>query len=311
MPTPITINVRNESLTTQNFFFFQQPAIYTGGQGVYTNSLFTQALFPYSTSGAVLTFSVILQFYAGVQQQDSPPVVGQSSGQLAASQAIGLTPAAGGAPTNNRTTMTVSPSLGLSVPVSTPGPQTGSLRIITPPFNPLLTNYNAGSAVQTLTGGVTLSNFVTAQPNSNLDCQPIIKFYVQTGTYTPGTVMNFTSSSATAALCDATPGFSTFDVRYRPDGTWSITPYALLRTAGGAFRLVDGVDMENAEVKNEAGTAVISTGYAADFNSPVTIQHLSNPGQIIALNEYQVGPSGGPFVGRMCTQIAGNTATFE
>jgi hypothetical protein len=311
MTTPITINVRNNSLALQNFFFFQQPAIYTGGQQVYTNSLYTAALLPYSTSGAILTFSVILQYYAGVQQQVSPPTIGNPSGQLAASQAIGLTPAPGGTLTNNTTTMTVSPSLGLSVPVSTTGPQAGSFRIITPVFNPVLTNYNAGSAVQTLTGGITLSNFVTAQPNSNLDCQPVIVFYVQTGTYTPGTVMNFTSSSATAATCNFTPGYSTYSVAYNADGTWTTTPFSMVRSAGGVYSLVEGSVAVNAEIKNEAGTAVISTGYAADFHAPVTVQNLSNPGVINLFGEYQVGPTGGPYVGRMCTHIAGNTATFS
>ena len=311
MATTITINVKNKSQSLQNFFFFQQPAIYTGGQDVYTNSLYSQALLPYDESGAGLTFSVILQYYAGVQQQVQPPQIGQPSGQLAASRAIGLTPAQGGAPTNNTTTMTVSPSLGLSVPVSTMGPQAGSFRIITPVFNPVLTNYNAGAAVQTLTGGIRLSNFVTAQPNSNLDCQPNIIFYVQTGTYTAGTVMNFSESSATAAVCDATPGYSTFDVVYNMDGTWKVTPFALLRTEGGRDSLIPGSAAVNAEIKNEAGTAIISSAYAADFNVPVTIQNLSNPDGIVQFNEYQVGPTGGPYVGLMCTNIAGNTATFS
>jgi len=312
MPTPITINVRNNSAVPQNFFFFQQPAKYSGGQVPYTNSLYTQTLLPYATSGAVLSFSVVLQFYAGVQQQVSPPAIGQPSGQLAASQPIGLTPAAGGASTLNTTSMSVTPSLGLSVPVSTPGPQTGSFRILTPVFNPVLNNYNAGSAVQTLTGGITLSNFVTAQPNSNLDCQPIITFYVQTGTYTPGTVMNFTSSSATAAVCDATPGYSTFNVQYNADGTWTVTPFALVRAAEGSFKLIEGAVAVNAEVMNEAGTAVISTGYVAggNFHSPVTVQNLSNPGAISVFSEYQVGPIGGPYVGSMCTNKVGAAATF-
>jgi len=318
MATMITINVRNNSPVLQNFFFFQQPAIYTGGAQVYSNSLYSQALLPYATSGAVLTFSMVLQNYAGVQQQIMPPQVGQPSGQLAAIQPIGLTPAPGGAPTNNATTMTVSPSLGLSVPVTTSGPQQGSFRIITPVFNPVLANYNAGSAVQTLMGGIILSNFVTAQPNTNLDCQPIIKFYVQTGTYTAGTVMNFTASSATAALCDATPGYSSFNVSYNPDGTWTVTPFALVRAAGGASALVEGSagviegsNPQNTEIKNEAGTAVISTGYTANFNPPVMVQNLSHPNAIQMYSEYQVGPIGGPSSGRMCTQRAGNTAVFS
>lgn len=72
MATTITINVQNNSPSLQNFFFFQQPAIYTGGPEVYTNSLYSQALLPYATSGAILTFSLILQDYAGVQQQVTP-----------------------------------------------------------------------------------------------------------------------------------------------------------------------------------------------------------------------------------------------
>ncbi|MBX9932548.1 MAG: hypothetical protein K2Y56_13565 [Methylobacterium sp.] len=309
MPTPITINVKNMSSTPQSFFFFQAPAIYSGGTNVYTNSLYTQTLLPYSTSGAVLTFSLILQFLAGVQQQVSPPVVGQPSGQLAASQPIGLTPAAGGTPTNNTTTMLL-PSLGLTVPVSTQGPQAGSFRIITPPYNPVLQSYNAGSAIQTVSGGVTLSNFVTATPNSNLDCQPVLQFYVATGTYTPGTVMNFTSSSATAALCDATPGYTTFNVAYNADGTWSVTPFAL-------FSLSDADDWSgivpgpNAEVRNEAGTATISTGSAANFLSPVTVTNLSNPNAIQVYGEYPVGPTGGPYRGLMCTSNAAGTAIFS
>jgi hypothetical protein len=35
----LTINVKNYESQTQNFHFFQQPAIYTGGGQVYSNSL--------------------------------------------------------------------------------------------------------------------------------------------------------------------------------------------------------------------------------------------------------------------------------
>lgn len=320
MATTITINVINKSNTIQNFFFFQQPAAYSGGQQVYTNSLYTQALLPYATSGSVLSFSMTLQYYAGVQQQVAPPQVGQPSGQLAAIQAINLTPAPGGPQMNNTTTMTVSPSLGLSPPVSTVGPQPGSFRIVTPVFNPTLANYNAGSAVQSMSGAITLSNFITAQPNSNLDCQPIIKFYVQTGTYTPGTVMNFTSSSVSAALCDATPGYTTFNVTYNADGTWTVQSMAVTQLADGSRGLVErsvetmgkssAAVPVNAQVLNEAGTAVISTGSAPNFNLPVTISNLSNPGAISVFREYQVGPTGGPNKGVMCTALAGTTATF-
>jgi hypothetical protein len=317
MTTPITINVKNNSTSLQNFFFFQQPAQYSGGAQVYTNSLYTAPLLPFSQSGSQLAFSMILQYYAGVEQQVAPPQVGVASGQLAAMQPINVTPATG-APIKNVTNMTVSPSLGLSPPLSLPGPQTGSFRIVTPTFNTQLANYNAGSAVSSLTGGITLSNFVTAMPNNNLDCQPVIVFYVQTGTYTPGTVMNFTSSSVNAGVCDFTPGYTTYNVEYSSSGTWTAKAQQLVTMADGSRRLVDAsggssgpIAPPNAEVRNEAGTGVVSTGNAADFNSPVTITNLSNPGGIQQFHEYQVGPAGGPYQGLMCDAIAGNTANFS
>ena len=60
------------------------------------------------------------------------------------------------------------------------------------------------------------------QPNQNTDVQPIVKFYINTGSYTPGTVVNFTQSSANAALCDATDGTLNFKVTYEADGTWTV-----------------------------------------------------------------------------------------
>jgi hypothetical protein len=227
MATMITINISNNSPTPQSFFFFQQPAQYRGGAQVYTNSLFTAPLLPKESTGAVLSFTMMLQYYAGVQQQMAPPAVGQPSGQRVAGQAIGLTPAPGSQPTANTTTMSVSPSLELSAPVSTVGPQPGSFRIVTPTYNSTLAAYNAGSAIQTSQGGVTLSNFVTAQPNINLDCQPVFKFYVEKGIYTAGTVINFTQSSAYAAVCDATADGTSFNVSYNPDGTWTVTNFAM------------------------------------------------------------------------------------
>jgi len=221
MPTPITIHVRNNSKFAQNFFVFQKPASYIGGQQVYCNSLYMRALPPHVGSGIILTFSVAPQVYAGVQRQTSPPIVGAPSGQSAVFQAIDLTPASG-PPTNNATTMTSSPSLSLSQPVFQPGVQTGAFRITTSMFNPANENYNVGSAVQTLAGDITLSSFVTAQPSSNQDCQPVSIFYVQTGSYSSGMVMNFSSAAPTAATCDATSGYSTFDVHYNANGTWTV-----------------------------------------------------------------------------------------
>lgn len=214
MPTLLTINVKNFQPQTQSFFFFQQPAIYTGGAQVYSNSLFAQTLGNFDATGGILTFQVNLQYYAGIQQSNTPPQVGSSSGYASASRAIDLAPSPA-----NTTTASVSP-LGLSTPTTGVGVQSGAFRIITPSFTSP-PYFNVGSAIS-VNGGIVLSNFVQANPLNNTDCQPVLKYYVQTGDYTAGTVMNFTQSSLTAALCDFTGGYTTCNVSLMPNGNWSI-----------------------------------------------------------------------------------------
>ncbi|EJC80782.1 hypothetical protein Rleg4DRAFT_2435 [Rhizobium leguminosarum bv. trifolii WSM2297] len=219
MSTMLTINVKNYESQTQSFYFFQQPAIYTGGGQVYSNSLFSQSLGNYDNTGAILTFQVNLQYFAGIQQANTPPQIGASSGYSSASRAIDLAPSPGGSgKPNDWTTATVNP-LGLSSPIYGEGVQPGAFRITTPVFNSP-PYFNVGSAVA-VNGGIVLSNFVQANPASNTDCQPILKYYVQTGAYTPGVVMNFTQSSVNAALSDFTGGYSVCNVSLKSDGTWT------------------------------------------------------------------------------------------
>ncbi|MFA7413895.1 MAG: hypothetical protein WC048_05370 [Rhizobium sp.] len=216
MSTLLTINVTNLESATQGFYFFQQPAVYSGGGPVYSNSLYSQSLGNYGDTGSTLTFQVNLQYYAGIQQAHSTPQVGQSSGYSSASRAIDLAPASGTA--NDWTTASVNP-LGLTQPTVGTGVQPGAFRITTPTYDPPAV-YNVGSAVE-VNGGIVLSNFVVANPSNNTDCQPILKYYVQTGAYTPGTVMNFTQSSVNAAVCDFTGGHSVINVTLNSNGTWS------------------------------------------------------------------------------------------
>lgn len=213
----LTINVTNQISATQNFYIFQQPSIYTGGSRVYSNSLYCQALGNYDSTGSVLTFQVSPQPYACIQQTNNEPQVGQHSGFASAYRAIDLAPASGTA--NDCTTASVTP-LGLSPPTVGQNVQTGAFRIITPTYQPPYM-YNIGSAAQA-NGSIMLSNFVIANPTNNTDCQPILQYYVQTGSYTPGTVINFTQSSVNAALCDFTGGHSTIDVTLNADFTWTV-----------------------------------------------------------------------------------------
>jgi hypothetical protein len=255
----ITINVINDTSSIQDFYFFQQPAVFSRGQEVYSNSLYSEALLPYATSGAILSFSMILQNYAGMEEQVSPPEVGQPSGLLVAVRPIDLTPA-DRTPTNNTTTMSISPSLGLSVPVWTPGPPPGSFRIATPALNPALSSHHAGSAVRSMAAEVTISSFVTVRPETDLDCAPVNIFYVQTGSYPPGSVLNFRTSSIRAALCDATAGFTTFNVAYNADGTWTVEQTGADELADGSLCEIEGPTdtissrVANAEIRNEDAT---------------------------------------------------------
>lgn len=217
MSTLLTINVTNRMFTVQSFYFFQQPSLYTGGSRVYSNSLYCQSLGNYDSTGSVLTCQISRQPYACIQQAYQQPQVGQSSGFASAYRAIDLAPASGTA--NDCTTASVSP-LSLSPPTAGPNVQTGAFRIITPTYEPS-SIYNIGSAVQ-VNGSVVLSNFIIATPASTTDCEPILQFYVQTGSYIPGSVINFTQSSVNAALCDFTGGHSTVNVTLNQDGTWTV-----------------------------------------------------------------------------------------
>jgi hypothetical protein len=224
MSTLLKIIVYNDTMYQAGFFFFQQPAIYAGGQIVYSNSLYNRAL-PPAGSGSSLTFQTNVQFYAAVQEADtSTPSVGQSSGFETASQAIDLA-AAGNSPQNHDSTSMTwdqnSAALGLTVPANNPLVQPGAFRITTAQYNPAINPFNAGSAVS-VNSNVVLSNFVVAPPLMNIDCQPVLKYYVQTGSYQPGTVMNFSESSVGSASCDFTRGHTQAVVHYKNDGTWDV-----------------------------------------------------------------------------------------
>ncbi|MES2034270.1 MAG: hypothetical protein V4466_08860 [Pseudomonadota bacterium] len=217
MTTLLTINVTNRQPQTQEFYFFQQPTVFSGGSWAYSNSLYSQALGNYDQTGSLLTVQVGTQTFAAIQQAHGMPQVGQVSGYASATRAIDLASSSGG--TNDATTAIVGP-LGLAAPTFAPGVQPGAFRITTPVYAPPEI-YNIGSSVQ-VNGWTVLSSFVVANPATITDCQPVLKFYVQTGTYIPGSVVNFTQSSVNAAVCDFTGGHSVINVTLNADGTWTV-----------------------------------------------------------------------------------------
>jgi hypothetical protein len=225
MSTILTINVQNQSPYQETFYIFQQPAVYIGGQLTYSNSLFNRVLNG-AGSGANLTFQTNTQYYAGVQETNTAiPTVGTASGYESATQPIDLA-AQNNTPANNdcakMTWDSGQQALGLKTPVNDPGVQPGAFRIVTATYDPTVTPFNVGSATF-VNNDIVLSNFVVGPPNTNVDCQPILKFYVQTGSFLPGTVMNFTSSSVNSAVCDFTGGKTSIKVVYNTNGTWSVS----------------------------------------------------------------------------------------
>ncbi|WP_210262048.1 hypothetical protein [Bradyrhizobium aeschynomenes] len=78
------------------------------------------------------------------------------------------------------------------------------------------------------------------------DCQPDTIFYVQTGNYPPGTVVNATDASINAAVCDATSGCTTFSVTYNADGSWTVQAMA---SPGGVDGQLDLPEPDEAQVR--------------------------------------------------------------
>jgi len=221
MSTLYQIIVENKSDNAQEFYFFQQPAIYSGGARVFTNSVGHGSLPPKGRSHNQLIFSLQQQYYAGAQPQSAPPVVGQA--QVSPISQVDIDIANGAGNPQDCTKLVINDDMiNLTDPINEPTVQNGAFRIITPIFNPAQNKYNIGLSATNGNGEILLSNFIEGQPNKNTDVQPIVRFYVNTGSYTPGTVVNFTASSVNAALCDATDGTLIFRVTYNADGTWTI-----------------------------------------------------------------------------------------
>jgi len=92
----------------------------------------------------------------------------------------------------------------------------------------------------------------------NLDDQPVMIFYVQTGEYPAGTVVNVADASINAAVCDATPGYTTFNVTYNADGSWSVQAMALAGPAEDQLGPTStGATKFDVVVTNEADPEII------------------------------------------------------
>lgn len=215
--TIYNILLENKSGVIHDFFLFQKPAQYVGGAKIFSNSIYNTKL----RNNTQAQITIEQQYYAGTQQSTSTNV-GDVSGEVLSIQPVNLTPASGVA-SDNSVNLLLNP-IGLSFPAPQTGVEAGAFRINTPSYNPATEGpINIGLATRTGVEDV-LSNFILADPAQKVDCQPVVIFYLQTGAFIPGTVINFDESSATAAEMNATDGTLNFHVIYTPEGTWNVSP---------------------------------------------------------------------------------------
>lgn len=227
MSTSYQIIVENESPQEETFYFFTEPAVYNvkAGTNIYTNSVGCGTLRGTSASSALerdqLVFMLEQQFYAGAQRQLEPPEVGSAQvGQLSQVE-IDITSPEG--KPNNCTHLEFSETiLHLNDSVYEPGIKEGAFRIITPEYESKLLACNIGLSSKNGDGKILLTSFIVGGPQQDIDVQPKVKFYVQTGNVEVGTIIDFHEKSSRAAVCDASKGILKFYVTYMSNGNWKV-----------------------------------------------------------------------------------------
>lgn len=217
--TIITINVQNNSPSTQSFMYFMEP-VTVATTTAYSNSLGTGTVGNYAQTGTILTFQLDFGYFAGVQQASSVPQYGMQSGYYSACQPISLSD---GQPDEKcATTMSLDP-LSLSPAVYTQNVKNGSFRITTPGYDSATRIYNAGTGLRTSSGGVVLPSFIVASPLTNIDVTPSRTFFVAIGSAATGVVIapaNVTNNAA----CNAT-AYNSFLVKYDATGAFTVSSY--------------------------------------------------------------------------------------
>lgn len=196
--------------------------MYKGGPKVYSNSLGSGFLPAFDDSlNAQLSFSIDVQYLAGAQKQMGSLKVGEM--QVGKVSVAKIQLHTEGDDTKDTTSMSID-AYGmpdLSVPKDGDHVQDGAFRIVTPLYLPGDGPFIVGTAAIS-NDVLTMSNFISAVPGENFDIQPIVKFYIATGNYIAGQIVNFTESSAKCAVCDATSGETKFTVVYKEDGTFDV-----------------------------------------------------------------------------------------
>ncbi|WP_245270643.1 hypothetical protein [Rhizobium sp. Pop5] len=225
------IIVRNQSQTTQYFYIFQKQAAFPSlpSPSVLASSLGCQSVGNYTSSGAQISFGLDSQVYAGALSTGKavPPsqfvalitldATRSIVGSTTAARPMTLTTSTGSP--DNCTSMSLDP-LGLSLPAYQSGVPVGGFAVNVPTYTPLpVPELYCGVAALNSDEAIILSSFVAPAPNAVMTCIPKQIFFVKTGYQPPGSAVSYDETNA--ARCDFTTGYTTFNVTYNANGTFS------------------------------------------------------------------------------------------
>lgn len=227
------IIVRNQSQTTQYFYVFQKQAAFPSltSPSILSSSLGCQSVGNYASSGAQINFGLDMQVYAGALSTGPavPPSQFIALISLDATRSIVSTTTAArpitlttssGSP-DNSTNLSLNP-LGLSAPIHQSEVPVGGFAMNVPTYTPMpVPELYCGVAALNNDQAIILSSFVAPPPNVIMSCVPQQIFFVKTGYQPPGSDVSYDETNA--ARCDFTTGYTTFNVTYNANGTFSAT----------------------------------------------------------------------------------------
>ena len=174
-------------------------------------------------------------------------------------------------------------------------------------------SFNFGLAQQATVNNVSTLAPLNAQPvlyNEQASFTPIETISIFLSSYSNnGVVISQVASNAlTVQLTSQSPIAS---VGFNDATNTFYLQTVAARVTGQVQAQAGQAALANTEILNEAGSAVLSTGYALNWLTPVTVSNLSNAAAILLHHDYQVGPTGGRYTGLTCTQVGGGVATFN
>jgi len=213
-----TITVDNNLPSAIEVYFFKAPAKYSKVDGMFVNSLATKVIQGKGTSQCSFEYEAS---YAAAALNYK-----QQSGDLKTNM-ISYQPLKFGYVSDMMIDKNGDPYLMKQRPATEAESKkipNGAFAVKVPKnrqFEPLLPNYHVGLGAIS-DGKEIISSFNQASPGTLIDIQPVVQFWVAIGSMEKNSVVNFTTLSVDAALCDATNGKRDFKVTRTDTGAWQV-----------------------------------------------------------------------------------------